>query len=83
MKASDLTYEQFLAWRIKRGMSVSACARALGISSSSVNLYEAGTRDGRPVWIPLTVCLAMAALENNLEPYNGEINDSDTSNTSS
>lgn len=76
MRPSGITADQFNRWRLKHGMSVAACARRLGVSPSSVNLYEAGERDGREVIIPLTVSLAMAAIENNLEPY-GDENDSD------
>lgn len=76
MKPSSLTSEQFQAWRLRHGMSGPACGLRLGVSASSIRLYEAGTRDGRVVVIPLTVCLAMSAIEHNLEPYNGEVNDS-------
>ncbi len=83
MKASLLTAEKFQAWRLKHGMSGPACAARLGVSASSIRLYESGQRDGRNVAIPLTVCLAMSAIDNNLEPYNGEENDSHQGDSSS
>lgn len=82
MKPSTLSPAQFMAWRRNSGMSIGACARRLGISPSSINLYEAGERYDKPVIIPLLVCLGISAINNNLQPYDGESNDSDTANSS-
>jgi transcriptional regulator with XRE-family HTH domain len=53
------------SWRECLGLSQKAAADALGISKSSIELYERGTRrdDGRPVSIPTTVALACKYLE--------------------
>lgn len=69
-----MTPAQFKAWRKSRGLSQQAAADALGISKSSVELYERGTRreDGRPVVIPKTVALACAAVAFDLPPYGGK-----------
>jgi transcriptional regulator with XRE-family HTH domain len=47
------------------GLSQQAAADLLGISKSSIELYERGTRrdDGRPALIPITVDLACKYLE--------------------
>lgn len=59
-----MTPEQFIAWREKLGLSKVAAAKALGVSVSSVSLYENGKRfdDSRPVKIPKVVTLATEAL---------------------
>jgi len=51
-------------------MSQREAAEALGISMSSVQLYERGSRreDGRPVEIPKTVALACSAVSHRLPP---------------
>lgn len=56
--------EDFKAWRFALGLSQQAAATALGISKSSVELYERGSRrdDGRQVEIPTTVALACSAV---------------------
>ena len=69
MRASKLTSDQFKEWRMKRGMSQDACARCIGISKSTVALYEIGKRREGVVVIPYTVALAMNCIENNLPPY--------------
>lgn len=76
MIASNLTPEQFAQWRKKNGMSTGACAKKLGVSVSSIFLYENGERKEGIVKIPLTIAWAMSAIQAELEPYKGEINDS-------
>lgn len=81
MTPSALTSQQFIEWRKRLGMSQSAAAKRLGVSLSSIYSYEIGQRKEGPVKIPLLVCLGMSAIKNNLQPYNGENNDNNTSNT--
>ena len=62
-----MTPQQFKAWRKRLGLSQLAAGKALGISISTVILYEHGkryeaNRDYRPVVIPKTVRLAMIAV---------------------
>lgn len=71
MTPSSLTPQAFIAWRKGLGMSQSAAAKRLGISLSSVYSYENGVRKEGQVKIPLLVCLGMAAVSNNLQPYDG------------
>lgn len=57
--------EHFRAWRKRLGLTQQAAADALGVSLSSVTLYE-GTwtpSTGRSGEIPKTIRLAMAAIE--------------------
>jgi transcriptional regulator with XRE-family HTH domain len=63
--------DDFKRWRTEMNLSQEAAADALGISRSSVTLYEAGQRrdDGRPVEIPTTIALACSALELKLQPF--------------
>lgn len=75
MIASDLTPEQFVQWRKNNGMSTGACAKKLGVSVSSIFLYENGERKEGEVKIPLTVAWAMSAIQAKLEPYKGESDD--------
>jgi transcriptional regulator with XRE-family HTH domain len=65
-----MTPQSFRAWRKGLGMSQREAAEALGISMSSVQLYERGSRreDGRPVEIPKTVALACSAVSHRLPP---------------
>lgn len=65
-----MTPAEFRVWRTGMGFSQTAAAAALGISKSSVELYELGHRkdDGRPVIIPRTVALACAAIAAGLAP---------------
>lgn len=72
MKPSNLTSQQFIEWRKNLGMSHAAAAHRLGISVSSVFSYEKGIRPEGEVKIPLLVALGMAAVMNNIEPYEGE-----------
>lgn len=72
MTPSNLTPEQFTAWRRSLGMSQAAAAKRLGISLSSVYGYEKGERLEGKVKIPLLVTLGMSAISNNLQPYDGE-----------
>jgi transcriptional regulator with XRE-family HTH domain len=55
-----MTSVEFKAWRERLGFSQQAAAEALGLSKSSIELYERGSRrdDGRPVDIPTTVELS-------------------------
>lgn len=77
MKPSSLTSEQFIAWRLGMKMSQKAAANRLGISMSSIFVYETGRRKEGIVYIPLTVALAMSAIKANLNPYQGEADDHD------
>ena len=63
-----MTPEQFKTWRKGLKLTQQAAADALGISKSSVELYEAGRRcdDGRAVGIPRLVELACAAIAQGL-----------------
>lgn len=73
MKSSNITPEQFKKWRIRHGMSQASCAARLGISQSSIFVYEEGKRsDGRKVEIPKLVSWGMSAIDNKLEPYKEE-----------
>jgi len=66
-----MTPHSFREWRKGLGYSQQEAADALGISRSSVELYEAGRRrgaDARPVEIPKTIALACAAVSRGLEP---------------
>lgn len=61
----SMTPEHFRAWRDRMKMTQSQAAEALGVSLSSIQLYE-GTwtpTGGRKGEISKTVRLAMAALE--------------------
>ena len=62
---ASMTSDQFKLWRKDMGLTQAAAADALGLSQSSIELYERGMRkdDGRPVVIPKTVALACAALK--------------------
>jgi len=66
-----LTPAQFKAWRKRLRLSQRAAGVALGVTTSTVALYEHGVRydDGRPVVIPKTVRLAMAALLFGIKDY--------------
>ena len=71
-----MTPGQFKDWRKRFFKSQRAAAEALGISASSVILYEAGKRrddNETPVEIPKVVALACSAIAFNLPPY-GEPN---------
>lgn len=69
-----MTAEDFKAWREQLGLSQIKAAKVLGLSRSTVNLYELGNRwdEGRPVEIPRVVALACAAIFHRLEPW-GEV----------
>lgn len=69
-----MTPTAFKAWRKSLGLSQKGAAEALGVSKSSVELYEAGVRRGddpRPVEIPRTVALACAAVTLRIAAYDG------------
>lgn len=69
-----MTPEQFKAWRKSMGITQGEAAVALGLSKSSVELYEAGKRreDGRPVIIPRTVALACSAISAGIGEWGGD-----------
>jgi transcriptional regulator with XRE-family HTH domain len=56
---------EFRSWRERLELSQQAAADVLGMSKSSIELYERGSRrdDGRSVLIPTTVALACGFLE--------------------
>lgn len=58
----NLTPHQFKEWRKALGWSQRAAAEVLGLSESTIELYERGMRkdNGRPVEIPVAVVLACA-----------------------
>lgn len=67
-----MTPAEFRSWRKSLGLSQKGAADALGVSKSSVELYEAGMRRGndpRPVKIPRTVALACAAVWHKIETW--------------
>ena len=66
-----MTPDDFKAWRATMGYNQVQAAEALGLSKSSIELYEKGKRrdDGRAVEIPITVSLSCAALFHRLEPW--------------
>lgn len=69
-----MTPHQFQSWRQHMRLSKTRAAKALGISPSSVDLYERGERRGgdrRPVIIPLAIELACAALALGVTRYSG------------
>ncbi|NUB07023.1 helix-turn-helix transcriptional regulator [Azospirillum sp. Vi22] len=68
-----MTPQEFQKTREHLGLSQQKLADAIGISKSSVELYERGKRrdDGRPVEIPKTVALALAALCLGITDYHG------------
>jgi len=59
------------AWRARNRLSVSAAAARLGISRRQWSYMEAGVRGGRAVTVPLTVRLAMCAIERGILDYDG------------
>lgn len=63
--------EQFKEWRKRMAFNQTEAATALGISKSSIELYERGSRrdDNREVIIPRTVALACSAVLAGLTPY--------------
>ena len=74
MVPSTLTPKQFTEWRKNLGMSQQAASQALGISTSSVTMYEQGRRKEGEVKIPVLVALGMSAIKAGLTPYKGEDN---------
>lgn len=63
--------DDFKAWRTVMGISQAGAAEALGLSKSTIENYERGTRreDDRPVTIPLSVALACSAIYHRLDPW--------------
>lgn len=74
MKPSNLTPKQFLEWRRKLGLSQPSAAKKLGLSHSSISVYEKGKRKDSEVKIPFLVALGMSAILSGLTPYEGEKN---------
>lgn len=72
MKPSKVTAEQFREWRLLNGLSQAAAARRLGLSHSSIHVYESGKRKEGDVTVPLLVALGMSAISSGLTPYEGE-----------
>jgi transcriptional regulator with XRE-family HTH domain len=70
-----MTGDQFKRWRENKGLSQQGAADALGLSKSSIELYERGSRraEERPVVIPRTVELACAALARGITGYSDPI----------
>jgi transcriptional regulator with XRE-family HTH domain len=68
-----MTPQDFQRTRKHLKLSQQALADALDISKTSVELYERGTRrdDNRPVAIPKTVRLALAALALGISDFDG------------
>jgi len=68
-----MTPQDFQRTRKHLKLSQQSLADVLDISKSSVELYERGTRrdDGRPVEIPKTVRLALAALCQGIADFEG------------
>lgn len=66
-----MTPDDFKAWRAEMGFNQIKAAEALGLSKSTIELYEKGKRrdDGRAVDIPVTVALACAALYHKNKPW--------------
>ena len=60
----DMTPEDFRQWRSAMGMTQQQAAGMLGLSKSTIELYESGKRrdNDQPVEIPRVVALACAAL---------------------
>lgn len=66
-----MTPEAFRRWREQLGLTQAEAADRLGLKRRMVQYYEAGTRGGRPVEIPLTVRLACYALAHGFADYDG------------
>ena len=66
-----MTPDEFKAWRKAMGLTQVTAAKALDLSTSTIEMYDSGKRknDGSPVSIPRTVALACAALYHKLEPW--------------
>ncbi|MCS0501607.1 helix-turn-helix domain-containing protein [Ancylobacter mangrovi] len=66
-----MTPDDFKAWRSIMGYSQTKAAEELGISKSSIELYERGTRrdNGEAVIVPLSIALACTALYHKLKPW--------------
>jgi transcriptional regulator with XRE-family HTH domain len=62
-----MTGDQMRAWRKRLDLHQAEAAARLGLSSRSIQLYEAGEQP-----VPRSVALACAALELGLEAYDGE-----------
>ncbi|MBC7953611.1 MAG: helix-turn-helix transcriptional regulator [Rhodospirillaceae bacterium] len=63
--------QEVKAWRERHGWSQKEAAAALGIGKSTLESYERGYRseDKRPVVVPKTIRLAMAALDMGVTDY--------------
>jgi len=69
-----MTPDDFKAWRAVMGFNQIEAGKALGLSKSTIELYEKGKRrdTGAPVEIPLTVALACTALWHKMKPWNSK-----------
>lgn len=63
---------QFKKWRKSLGFKQKDAAEVLGLKKRMIQYYEKGDRDGRPVDIPKTVCLACYAISLGVRDFNGE-----------
>ena len=63
--------EAFKAWRKAVTLTQTEAAESLGISKSTVELYERGSRrdNGAPVEIPKHIALACTAIYHKLPPW--------------
>jgi len=68
-----MTSEQFKAWRKHMGFSQVAAGEALGVSKSTIEMYDSGFRkaDKTPIDIPKPVELACAAIALGIRSYDG------------
>lgn len=64
-----MTSEDFVRWRNSQRLSQATAAEKLGISRATIQNYERGTADGKPVEIPKAIRLACMALANGIEEY--------------
>lgn len=63
----NMNSKQFRVWRRRLDLNQAEAGRRLGLSSRTIQLYEAGA------WpVPRAVALACAALELGLSAYDGE-----------
>lgn len=65
-----MTPDQFKAWRKALKLTQRDAAKALGVSTATIQLYEAGQRfdTGATVEIPTTVDLACSAIDAGIPP---------------
>jgi len=68
-----MTSEQFKAWRKHMGFSQTEAGASLGLSKSTIEMYDSGLRkaDKTPIDIPKAVELACAAIALGIRAYEG------------